>query len=583
MSDPRPTPHSFPHCLELGLGDALDAASPASFQRAVELDEKEEFPSEFIALLRTLGVHHYLIPQSRGGSLQSFEESLMALRLIARRDLTAAIAFGQTFLGSIPVWISGSEAQQQGLASSIRDGSLGCLALTEEAHGGDLMACDFRADAFGDGYRLSGRKWLINNGTRGGFASVFAVTGDPRSFGAFTLFLVDKNQPSVARSLKPVPRVRTHGIRGADISGLECRDLYVPASAVIGGLGRGYEITLKTLQISRTMCAALSLGAADTALRAALDFALCRKIFGGTVADIPSARDQLAGAYADLLLCDCLAAAAARGLDQAANRMPVWSSVVKYFVPATVDGLIRDAAVVLGARHYLREAHYSGVFQKAMRDNAVVGLFDGSSAVNLHILSGQLGALAAGRKRLQEAPDPNAAGRLRGLFSHAVPATGRGFPRDCDLAFTNDGRDEIVDGLLAALRSGLPERIALLAQRVAAQLNSVDRALEELRDGGDRRVNSTRRFALAARYCEIAAAAAAMQTWLHNRGTGNDFLDGGSWLEVILHRMLRRMDPQLPELPESTCVELFGHMAGQFRRGELFSLFPFPLAGSAPG
>src|SRR6185503_14801662 len=131
-------------------------------------------------------------------------------------------------------------------------------------------------------------------------------------------------------------------------------------------------------QISRTMCAALSLGAADTALRAALDFALRRRVFGDTVSAIPSARDQLAGAYADLLMCDCLALAAARALDCAVPRMSVWSSIVKYFVPATTEELIRDAAVVLGARHYLREGHFAGVFQKAMRDNAVVGLFDGS-------------------------------------------------------------------------------------------------------------------------------------------------------------------------------------------------------------
>ena len=125
MSATYSPPFAFLRRLEQALGDPLDASSPASFQQAVELDEKEEFPAECIALLHSLGVHQCLIPQALGGSLQSFEESLAALRLIARRDLTAAIAFGQTFLGSIPVWLSGSEAQQQALASSIRDGNLG--------------------------------------------------------------------------------------------------------------------------------------------------------------------------------------------------------------------------------------------------------------------------------------------------------------------------------------------------------------------------------------------------------------------------------------------------------------------------
>jgi alkylation response protein AidB-like acyl-CoA dehydrogenase len=573
-------PFAFLRRLEQALGDPLDASSPASFRQAVELDEKEEFPAGYIALLHSLGVHQCLIPHALGGSLQSFEESLAALRLIARRDLTAAIAFGQTFLGSIPVWLSGSEAQQQALASSIREGNLGCLALTEEAHGGDLMACEFRAISTEDGYLLSGRKWLINNGTRGGFASVFVATSGQPAFSAFTLFLLDRKS-SNAQSLVPVPRVRTHGIRGADISGLECRNLRLPDSAVIGEVGRGYEITLKTLQISRTMCAALSLGAADTALRAALDFALRRKVFGDTVAAIPSARHQLAGAYADLLMCDCLAQAAARGLDHAISRMSVWSSVAKYLVPTTVEELIRDAAVVLGARHYLREAHYAGIFQKAMRDNAVVSLFDGSTAVNLHIISGQLGALAAGRKRSGEAPDPGAAGRLRDLFSNREPAPRRVFPRDSDVTFTNDGRDEIVEGLNTALQSGLPEPIMLLAQRLAGHLDGIDRSLEILRETGDRRVNSARRFGLAKRYCQITAGAACIQTWLHNQGAGNDFLDNSVWLEVILHRLLARMDPNTPEAPDAACGQIFDQMAAQHYRGELFSLFPFQLAGGA--
>jgi alkylation response protein AidB-like acyl-CoA dehydrogenase len=581
VSFPHSRPYHFAEQLERAMGDPLDPSCPASFARAVELDEKEEFPSEFIELLRSLDVHRFLIPREIGGLLQSFEESLAILRLIARRDLTAAIAFGQTFLGAIPVWLSGSEGQRHALASSISDGDLGCLALTEEAHGGDLMATEFRAAPCESGYLLSGRKWLINNGVRGGFASVFAATSTEPSFSGFTLFLLDRRSGAVAEGLSPLPRVRTHGIRGADISGFECRRLRAPESAVIGSAGRGYEITLKTLQISRTMCAALSLGAADTALRAALDFALRRRVFGDTVSAIPSARDQLTGAYADLLMCDCLALAAARALDCAVSRMSVWSSIVKYFVPTTTEDLVRDAAVVLGARHYLREGHFSGVFQKAMRDNAVVGLFDGSSAVNLHIISGQLGALAAGRKRLGATPDSQAAARLRDLFSLREHLSARGFPRDSDLTFTNDGRDEIVEGLSSAFQAELPEEIAELLRLLRQELERVDRSFEALREAGDRRVNSSARFDLARRYCRISAAAASVQMWIHNRGAGDDFFNGGAWLNVILHRVLARLNPDTPEAPPSAREQLFEHMTAQFERGDLFSVSSIRLAGTA--
>ena len=135
-------------------------------------------------------------------------------------------------------------------------------------------------------------------------------------------------------------------------------------SAVIGSAGRGYEITLKTLQISRTMCAALSLGAADTALRAALDFALRRRVFGDTVSAIPSARDQLARR-----LCrpaDVRLPGPSRRPRSRLCRFPNVGMVLHREISCArhLEELVRDAAVVLGARHYLREGHFSGCFKR---------------------------------------------------------------------------------------------------------------------------------------------------------------------------------------------------------------------------
>jgi alkylation response protein AidB-like acyl-CoA dehydrogenase len=527
----------FAEKLEQALGSRMP------FSRAVELDEREEFPEEFAALLREVGAHHYLIPRELGGALESFEENILNLRLIARRDLTTAIAFGQTFLGAIPVWLAGSEAQRQWLARAIRDGALCCLALTEEEHGGDLLACEFQALRAGQGFLLNGRKWLINNGSRAGALTVFARTGDKPGPAAFTLFLVERTAAGPAA----VSKVRTHGIRGADISGVACHDLAVPESSVVGGVGRGYEITLKTLQISRTLCAALSLGAADTALHTALDFALHRQVFGGTVAAIPAARDALANAYADLLICECLASAAGRALHVAVDRMALWSAVVKYLVPTLVDEIIRDTAAVLGARHYLRESHHAGIFQKVMRDHAVVGLFDGSTAVNLHILSGQLGALAAKRNAGADA-------RLAVLFDLARPIATRGFPHETDMRYTSDGRDEIVEGLLEAQRHRLPEPIAGLAGILAAELQRID---ETVRTTRDLRPNSTARFHLARQYCLVHAGAACVLAWLHGRK--------GNWVIAALHRLTGRLHPTHAGAPEAVLISLFEELRAQRR------------------
>jgi len=190
----------------------------------------------------------------------------------------------------------------------------------------------------------------------------------------------------------------------------------------------------------------------------------------------------------------------------------------------------------------------------------VVGLFDGSTAVNLHIVSGQLGALAAKRKSGQSAA------RLAALFDRTQPVPWRGFPRDTDMRYTSDGRDEIVEGLLDAPRL---EPVADLVAILVEELARIDDAWSR-----DLRPNSTARFTLAQRYSVIHAAAACIHTWQHNPS-----LAQGDWLVAALHRLIARLRTEAPAAPEPVVAGLFATLQKQFDEKMLFSLTPFPLAG----
>ena len=67
-----------------------------------------------------------------------------------------------------------------------------------------------------------------------------------------------------------------------------------------------------------------------------------------------------------------------------------WSALVKYYVPTVLERAVHDLSVVLGARFYLRSEQPCGMFQKILRDLAIVSVFEGSTVVNLGILSSQL-------------------------------------------------------------------------------------------------------------------------------------------------------------------------------------------------
>lgn len=541
--------------LERALGDPHLPESAFSFAQSLRLDEREEFPEPLIAPLRDFGYLRHFVPASLGGELRSFEEGALLQRLVSRRDLTVAIALGQSFLGTVPVWLAGSAAQQRRAADLLFEGHLAALALTEEEHGSDVLASEVRAVPHGDGYSLSGRKWLINNGTRGSALSVFARTDEAGGLNGFSLFFLERDG-----TFEPLAKKRTHGIRGADISGISFVGTEASSDAIVGPRGSGAELVLKALQVTRVGCSAFSLGAADTALRLALDFAVERKLYGSPVIELPHARAVLTGAFLDLLTAECAATAALRAVQSAPEQLPLWSAAVKVLVPALCDRAIREAALVLGARHYLREGPFA-VFQKLLRDSAVVSLFDGSAAVCLEGVGLQLTRLSAQRA----APEVERTAALRSIFSlneELPPIDGARF----ELA--NAGRDDLTQGLAASV-SALTGEAATLGQELLGHLDALAAQVAAL----ERRKRSPELFELSRRYTSLYAAACCVHLAAHNRQGNSD------WLPLCLDRLLAPFRPPAAPREHPLSESATQRMLALHRDHKLFSLRPVRLGG----
>ncbi|HYL97466.1 MAG TPA: acyl-CoA dehydrogenase family protein, partial [Blastocatellia bacterium] len=277
--------YSAAEALESFLGDPRNPLNRFSYERSIELDELEEFPEELRSLLGDWGVPRYYVPVEYGGALSAFDELLFLTRVISRRDLTVAIAMGQIYLGAVHVWIDGSVAQRRLVSDLIRSNKQMAFALTERAHGSDVRATDTEAAKVENGFLLSGEKWLINNGSRASALTVFAKTSANEGSAGLSVFLVVKAFLDES-SYSHLPKIRTLGIRGADISGVRFHECLLAADALVGSLGGGLETALKGLMITRTLCSGFSLGAWDAALRLTLEFALERKLYGGAVLDI---------------------------------------------------------------------------------------------------------------------------------------------------------------------------------------------------------------------------------------------------------------------------------------------------------
>jgi alkylation response protein AidB-like acyl-CoA dehydrogenase len=518
--------------LERFLGDPRDPGSRISFREALALDEREAFPERGVAALDAWGLPRFYVPEASGGALRSFEVLTALARAVARRDLTVAVAHAKTFLGAGPTWIAGTGAQKEALGAAIVAGSKVALALTEEAHGGDLLATETTAAPTPTGYVLSGEKWLINNATWGDAITVLARTeprGGPRGF---SLFLVTKRDVSGVSCL---PKIPTHGVRGADISGVRFERSPVPAGARIGREGQGLEIMMRSLSLTRALLPTISLGALDTGLREVMAFARSRRIGGGAVDQIPHARRILTEAFVELLALDALVRAGARSVHAAPERLPVWSAVVKYLVPVRVDAALRRLAVVLGARHYLR-----GVpFEKLLRDHALVALFDGSTVVNLGALAHELPRLHAAR------PGDDGALEERIATIHDLRRPLPGFRPD-RIDLVSRGGDDGPRALLSAraeidrLPAGevdpdLGRYLSAMTGAIGAELG----ASAAIFQANERpRAQSPEVFAAAERHALLHAATTCVLVWLRNRSTLDGFFARGEWLALALWQLL---------------------------------------------
>ncbi|SDL31599.1 acyl-CoA dehydrogenase family protein [Streptomyces indicus] len=578
MAEPTGTPAEE---LDAFLGDPEDPGGWFSYARCVDLDDEEAFPADICRRLDDWGLPAHYVPVEHGGQLTDYATLLQVMRTLARRDLTVAIGHGKTYLGGICVWLAGSPEQAAALGADIRAGVPVSLGLTERAHGSDLLAGEVRGTPGAHGWLVDGEKWLINNATRGSLLSLLTRTdpaGGPRGF---SVLLVDKRalDPATYRHL---PKVRTHGIRGADISGIAFHGAAVDASALVGTQGAGLEIVLKALQLTRTMCAALSLGAADHGLRIALDFACERELYGRRLVELPQARRVLGTAAADVLLHEALGTAAARLVHTQTDEMSVTAAVTKYLLPSGTEDVLSRLTRVLGARAFLKGVHAHGTFQKIERDHRIVGMFDGNTLVNLNSLVNQFRSLVRGYRR--GTADASAA---TAAYDLSTP-----LPRLDPLRLSLVARRG--SGVLAGLGpcvTHLEEQAR--AQPALAPAAAAARAVADVTDRVHQEMEQWQglvgdvppaAFETARRYALCHAASVCLGLWMHSAPQFADTTTAplwrdGLWLHAALDRILDRLGAG-GGTADAAYDALLEHMITARRAGELFSLYPHRLPGA---
>lgn len=567
--------------LEAKLGDPNNPDNPLSFAYFQKIDETDRFPEEATRWIDDLELGRHLVPEAFGGSFRSLAEFAEVMRVLARRDLTCAVGFAIRFWAFL-VWVGGTDEQKRWLASYLMDrrGAINLL-YTEKEHGSDLVANGAVALRTPDGYEITGEKWPINSATVADLCFLLAATDPASPTSGLSLFMLDKRDLDPGR-YSHLPKVLTHGLRGGDISGLKFDRCPIPTRSVLGREGGGLELALKGFQITRALCAGFSLGVGDTALRTTLNFATRRRLYGDLVIGLPHAAQVLSDALLDMIICECVTNSGLRAFHVVPEQVSVWSPVVKFFVPTVVESMMHDISVVLGARHYMREEHQWGVFQKMLRDGSVVSLFDGSTVVNLHALLLQFRHLA----RRSAAPGDQEA-RLRKIYGLDGPVPiFDGHRMSLVSLFANDALAGVGHTLEQLKTTGEErglgaediERIAFLGEKLLQEIAAHrDRFVESEFEHGHQQ--SPALFRAAKRYCAMHAAASCLHSWVWNRTGGSSFFARGRWLVPALARIFdKHLGGHDEDLIDAHRSEVVEELLRLHRENRMFSIGASRLA-----
>ncbi|MEU2723448.1 acyl-CoA dehydrogenase family protein [Streptomyces smyrnaeus] len=580
--------------LERRFGDPADPDNPLGITALLAADERGELLAEAEEVLTDFQLNAEFVPREWGGRLERVDTMGRVLRAVFRRDASLGLGYGATsFLAAVAVWAAGTREQRRRVAELLLGGGRLAIAYHELAHGNDFVRNEFRATPTADGgFRLDGVKQVINNVVRAEALVLFSRTDEAAGSRSHSVLLVDKDRLPAGR-LRYLPRYATVGVRGCQNAGVEFTDCPVAGDALVGELGDGVELALRSFQITRSVVPSMILGGGDTALRTAVSFALNRQLYNRSVLEIPHARATLVGAFIDLLICDCLALAATRAVHLLPAETSVYAAAVKYLLPKLLTETTYDLSVVLGANFYVRGGEY-GAFQKHVRDLPMISLGHAGTAACQATIIPQLPRLARAAW-FTGPPAPDGLFRIRDPLPPLDPArlelvaTADGLA--CSLAGAADElADDSRDG--PGARTGeYGEALVALAGEVEAELRGLQEECAAM-PAKDRTVlASPRAYAGADRYALLLAAAACLGVW-RNQGAGQDaggqagphaastdFLASPVWPTVALTRLAKRLGRPLPKLPAGWEEHLLDEVLTRYHEARSYDLYDTPLAG----
>jgi alkylation response protein AidB-like acyl-CoA dehydrogenase len=326
-----------------------------------------------------LGLMSIETPEEYGGAGSSFFNAIVAIEELARVDASVSVfvdVHNTLCTNAFLRW--GTDEQKKKYLPQMAEFRVGAYALSEAGSGSDAFALKTRAIDKGDHYELTGQKLWITNGNEAEIFILFATVDPDAGYKGITAFIVEKQFEGFSVGKKEDKL----GIRASSTTELILDNCKVPKENVISDAGKGYKVSIETLNEGRIGIGAQMLGIAQGAYEAALRYTAEREQFGQSINSFQGVQFQLAEMAVQIEASRLLVYNAAR-LKDAGKPFVKEAAIAKLYSSRVAEAVSSKAIELYGGYGYVKDYPV----EKYWRDSKIGAIYEGTSNMQLQTIA----------------------------------------------------------------------------------------------------------------------------------------------------------------------------------------------------
>ncbi len=347
--------------------------------RVEAMEHAAKLDGDLIKQCFELGLMAIESPEEYGGAGSTIFNAILAIEELARVDASVSVfvdVHNTLVTNAFLKW--GSDEQKAKYMPQLASARVGAYALSEASSGSDAFALKTRAVDKGSHYSLSGEKLWITNGNEAEIFILFATIDPDAGYKGITAFIIEKQFEGFSVGKKEDKL----GIRASSTTELILDNCIVPKENVLGDVGKGYKVSIETLNEGRIGIGAQMVGIAQGAFEASLKYTAEREQFGQALNNFQAVQFQLAEMAVEIEAARLLVYNAAR-LKDAGKPFLKEAAIAKLYSSRVAEAVASKAIELFGGYGYVKDYPV----EKFWRDSKIGAIYEGTSNMQLQTIA----------------------------------------------------------------------------------------------------------------------------------------------------------------------------------------------------